>query len=165
MGKIYNGMDMNVAETDSTPKELEEIFDILNNIGSFVVERDDVKFRDDEIKRIYNILRKYLYKNVLLVGDYGSGKRSIVEGYCNYLLERGDDEMIFKLDFPEILKMATNPNEFDKIVSDIFYIAGNYFCNCELSATTIFLSTRSVTLPSTSIKIVGSLGLTSLTTP
>jgi spermidine synthase len=65
MGKIYNGMDMNVAETDSTPKELEEIFDILNNIGSFVVERDDVKFRDDEIKRIYNILRKYLYKNVL----------------------------------------------------------------------------------------------------
>jgi ATP-dependent Clp protease ATP-binding subunit ClpC len=125
MGKIYNGMDMNVAETDSTPKELEEIFDILNNIGSFVVERDDVKFRDDEIKRIYNILRKYLYKNVLLVGDYGSGKRSIVEGYCNYLLERGDDEMIFKLDFPEILKIATNPNEFDKIVSDIFYIAGN----------------------------------------
>ena len=125
MGKIYNGMDMNVEETDSTPKELEEIFDILNNIGSFVVERDDVKFRDDEIKRIYNILRKYLYKNVLLVGDYGSGKRSIVEGYCNYLLERGDNEMIFKLDFPEILKMATNPNEFDKIVSDIFYIAGN----------------------------------------
>ena len=52
MGKIYNGMDMNVEETDSTPKELEEIFDILNNIGSFVVERDDVKFRDDEIKRI-----------------------------------------------------------------------------------------------------------------
>lgn len=118
-------MDMNVSETNSTPKEFEEIFDMLNNFGSFVVERDDVKFRDDEIKRIYNILRKYLHKNVLLVGDYGSGKRSIVEGYCNYLLERGDDEMIFKLDFPEILKAATNPNEFDKIVGDIFYIAGN----------------------------------------
>ena len=124
MGKIYNGMDINTTETDN-PKELEEIFNILNNVGSFVVERDDIKFRDEEIKRIYNILRKYLYKNVLLVGDYGSGKRSVVEGYCNYLQERGEDEMIFKLDFPEILKMATNPNEFDKIVSDIFYIAGN----------------------------------------
>ena len=124
MGKIYNGMDMNIAETE-TPKELDEIFNVLNNIGSFVVERDDVKFRDEEIKRIYNILRKYLYKNVLLVGDYGSGKRTVVEGYCKYLLERGEDEMIFKLDFPEILKNATNPSEFDKIVSDLFYVAGN----------------------------------------
>ena len=60
MGKIYNGIDMNVAETNSTPKEFEEIFDMLNNFGSFVVERDDGKFRDDEIKRIYNILRQYL---------------------------------------------------------------------------------------------------------
>ena len=124
MGKIYNGMDTNITESDK-PKELEEIFDVLNNIGSFVVERSDVKFRDEEIKRIYNILRKYLYKNVLLVGDYGSGKRSVVEGYCNYLLEKGEDEMVFKLDFPEILKMATNPNEFDKIVGDLFYVVGN----------------------------------------
>ena len=33
--------------------------------------------------------------------------------------------MVFKLDFPEILKMATNPNEFDKIVGDLFYVVGN----------------------------------------
>ena len=124
MGKIYNGMDTNITENDK-PKELEEIFDTLNNIGSFVVERGDVKFRDEEIKRIYNILRKYLYKNVLLVGDYGSGKRSVVEGYCSYLLEKGEDEMVFKLDFPEILKMATNPNEFDNIVGDLFYAVGH----------------------------------------
>ena len=124
MGKIYNGMDMNITETDK-PKEIEEILDILNNIGSWVGERDDVKFRDDEIKRIYNILKKYLYKNVLLVGDYGSGKRSVIEGYCKYLLDKGEDEIVFKLDFCEILKMATNPSEFDKIVRDIFYIAGH----------------------------------------
>ena len=124
MGKIYNGMDMNITETNK-PKEIEEILDILNNIGSWVGERDDVKFRDEEIKRTYNILRKYLYKNVLLVGDYGSGKRSVVEGYCKYLQDKGEDEMVFKLDFCEILKMATNPSEFDKIVGDIFYIAGH----------------------------------------
>ena len=122
MGKIYNGMDdINITESDNP----NDILNVLNNIGTFVVERDDVKFRDEEIKRIYNILKKYLYKNVLLVGDYGSGKRSVVEGYCKYLQEKGDDEMIFKLDFSEILKMATNPSEFDKIVSDIFYVAGN----------------------------------------
>ena len=124
MGKIYNGMDMNITETDK-PKEIEEILDVLNNIGSWVGERDDVKFRDEEIKRTYNILRKYLYKNVLLVGDYGSGKRSVVEGYCKYLQDKGEDEMVFKLDFCEILKMATNPSEFDKIVGDIFYLAGH----------------------------------------
>ena len=124
MGKIYNGMDVNATETDN-PKEFEEIIEVLNNIGSWVGERDDVKFRDEEIKRIYNILRKSLYKNVLLVGDYGSGKRSVVEGYCNYLLNKGEDEMVFKLDFSEVLKISTNPSEFDKIVSDLFYIAGN----------------------------------------
>ena len=124
MGKIYNEINMNVADSD-IPKELEDIIGVLNNIGYWVCERDGVKFRDDEIKRIYNILRKYLYKNVLLVGDYGSGKRTLIEGYCQYLSEKGDDEVVYNLDFSEIIKMATNPNEFDRIVSDIFYIAGN----------------------------------------
>jgi ATP-dependent Clp protease ATP-binding subunit ClpC len=124
MGSIYKGMNTNIEEVDNT-KGLDEIIATINDIGSWVVERSDIKFRDDEIKRIYNILGKYQYKNVLLVGDYGSGKRSIIEGYCKYLLDRGDSEIVYKLDFPEILKMATNPSEFDKIVSDLFYIAGN----------------------------------------
>ena len=123
MGKIYNEMNTKIAGTDQE-KELEEIVGVLSSVGGWVVERDDVKFRDEEIKRIYNILGKYLYKNVLLVGDYGSGKRTIVEGYCKYLSDRGSDEMVFNLDFSEVLKNATNPSEFDKIVGDIFYIAG-----------------------------------------
>lgn len=124
MGKIYNGVDTELTEVDNQ-KELDEIVDVLNNIGGWVVERNNVKFRDDEIKRIYNILRKYIYRNVLLVGDYGSGKRSVIEGYCQYLLDKGENEMVYKLDFAEIIKMATNPNEFDRIVSDVFYIAAN----------------------------------------
>ena len=124
MGKIYNGINTNITDVDN-PKELDEMIGVLNNIGAWVCDRDDVKFRDDEIKRIYNILRKYIYKNVLLVGDYGSGKRSIVEGYCKYLSDKGDDEAVYKLDFGEILKMATNPSEFDRIGSDLFQVAGD----------------------------------------
>ena len=124
MGSIYKGMNTNIEEVDNT-KDLEEIIATLNDIGSWIVERNDIKFRDEEIKRIYNILGKYQYKNVLLVGDYGSGKRSVIEGYCKYLLDKGENEIVYKLDFPEILKMATNPSEFDKIVSDLFYVAGN----------------------------------------
>ena len=124
MGSIYKGMNTNIEEVDNT-KDLDEIIGTLNDIGSWVVERSDVKFRDEEIKRIYNILGKYQYKNVLLVGDYGSGKRSVIEGYCKYLLDKSESEIVYKLDFPEILKIATNPSEFDKIVSDLFYIAGN----------------------------------------
>ena len=124
MGSIYKGMNTNIEEVDNT-KDLEEIIATLNDIGSWVVERNDIKFRDEEIKRIYNILGKYQYKNVLLVGDYGSGKRSVIEGYCKHLLDKGENEIVYKLDFPEILKMATNPSEFDKIVSDLFYVAGN----------------------------------------
>ena len=124
MGKIYNGMNTDVNEIDN-PKDLEDTIGLLNSIGEWVCDRDDVKFRDDEIKRIYNILRKYIYKNVLLVGDYGSGKRSVVEGYCKYLSDKGDDEAVYKLDFAEILKLATNPSEFDRIVSDLFSVAGD----------------------------------------
>lgn len=123
MGKIYN--EVNTDIPSDVQKDVDEIVDVMNNIGTWVNERSDVKFRDEEIKRIYNILRKYIYKNVLLVGDYGSGKKSVVEGYCQYLLDKGDNEMIYKLDFAEILKMATNPSEFDRIVSDIFYVAAN----------------------------------------
>ena len=122
MGKIYNGMDTTGSDM---PKELDDIVEALNNLGTWVSEREGVKFRDDEIKRIYNVLGKYQYKNVLLVGDYGSGKRTLVEGYCKYLTEHGDDELVYSLDFSEIIKMATNPSEFDKIVSDVFYIAGS----------------------------------------
>jgi ATP-dependent Clp protease ATP-binding subunit ClpC len=124
MGKIYNDMNEKVADAD-IQKDIDSIVGVMNNIGNWVVERSDVKFREEEIKRIYNILRKYIYKNVLLVGDYGSGKRSVVEGYCNYLLDRGENELVYKLDFSDIIKTATNPSEFDKIVSDIFYVAGN----------------------------------------
>lgn len=124
MGSIYKGMNTNIEEVDNT-KDLEDIIATLDNIGSWVSERSDIKFRDEEIKRIYNILGKYQYKNVLLVGDYGCGKRSVIEGYCKYLLDKGENDIVYKLDFPEILKIATNPSEFDKIVSDLFYVAGN----------------------------------------
>ena len=120
MGKIYNGADMNSIDVDEK-KDINEIIDILNKIGTWVVNRDYIKFRDDEIKRVYNILRKYIYKSVLLVGDYGSGKKSVVEGYSEYVLGKCEEEKIFKLDFFEILKIATNPTEFERIVSDIFY--------------------------------------------
>ena len=124
MGRIYNGIDTNVVDDDNV-KELDDAIGVLNDVGTWVVDRDGIKFRDDEIKRIYNILRKYIYKNVLLVGDYGSGKKSVIEGYCKYLLDKGEDEVVFKLDFSDVLKNATNPSEFDKIVSDIFFIAGS----------------------------------------
>ena len=121
MGKIYN--EINADITDAIQKDIDETVGILNNIGNWVCERNNIKFRDEEIKRVYNILRKYIYKNVLLVGDYGSGKRSLVEGYCQYLLDNGDDELVYKLDFSEILKLATNPSEFDRIVNDVFVVA------------------------------------------
>ena len=72
-----------------------------------------------------------------MVGDYGSGKRSVVEGYCGYLLKKGENEMVFKLDFSEILKIATNPSEFDKIVSDIFYAANDETLNMTLNIDNI----------------------------
>lgn len=136
MGKIYNGVDMNDIGSDNL-KNIDDIVNVLNKIGTWVAGRDDIKYRDDEIKRIYNILTKYIYKNVLLVGDYGSGKRSVVEGYCNYLLKKCKNEKIFKFDFIEILKVATNPSEFEKVVNDIFYIACDEDVNMTINISNI----------------------------
>ena len=50
MGKIYNGTGVDIDDID-TQQEMDDIVDTLNKIGSWVNKRNDVKFRDEEIKR------------------------------------------------------------------------------------------------------------------
>ena len=60
MGKIYNGINTNVTDVDN-PKELDEMIGILNNIGTWVCDRDDVKFRDDKTKKFIEKVSNHSY--------------------------------------------------------------------------------------------------------
>lgn len=116
MGKIYNDIDNN-----------DEVAEILNNMYDTcdqIEGRDDIKFRDTEIRRIYNIMDKFEYRSVMLVGDHGIGKRSIIEGYVNELYKNKRNDAVIEINFNEICRKSSSI-DFGKLTNDIFYVASN----------------------------------------
>lgn len=119
MGKIYSDIEK------SENSEMSKMIDNIMTIGSFVGGKEDVLFRDNEINRIYNIMSKADFRTVLLVGDFGSGKRSIIEGYVNKLDENVKSDRVIEIDFNEIVRKASGGENFSNIINDIFYVASN----------------------------------------
>ena len=96
------------------------MYDTCNQIEG----RDDIKFRDTEIRRIYNIMDKFEYRSVMLVGDHGIGKRSIIEGYVNELYKNKRNDAVIEINFNEICRKSSSI-DFGKLTNDIFYVASN----------------------------------------
>ena len=96
MGKIYNDV-----EKVNNP-EVNDMIENIVSVGSFVEGADYIKYRDNEINRIYNIMSKVDSRAVLLVGDFGSGKRSIIEGYVDKLEKNIKKDKVIEIDFNEI---------------------------------------------------------------
>jgi sporulation protein YlmC with PRC-barrel domain len=63
------------------------------------------------------------FRTVLLVGDFGSGKRSIVEGYVNKLKKNVRTDQVIEIDFDDILQKTHSNGDFSQIINDIFYVA------------------------------------------
>lgn len=118
MGKIYNDIEKTENE------EIDKMIETLLSVGTFVESRDGIKFRDTEINRIYNIMSKVDGRSVLLVGDYGSGKRTIIEGYVDKLEKNVKSEKVISIDFNDIIKKA-HSGDFGQIINDIFYVSTN----------------------------------------
>ena len=78
------------------------MIDNIVSVGSFVEGADYIKYRDNEINRIYNIMSKVDSRAVLLVGDFGSGKRSIIEGYVDKLEKNIKKDKVIEIDFNEM---------------------------------------------------------------
>lgn len=70
-------------------------------------------------------MNKSLYRSVLLVGDKGIGKLSIVEAYIDKLEKEYSSAHVLTLDYNKIVDKATNQSEFEKIIDDSLYIATN----------------------------------------
>lgn len=119
MGEIYT----DIKQNDENSADVE----MLNNLMSvsYIIKgHNNIKFRDTEINRIYNIMCKTELKSVLLVGDYGSGKRSIIEGYVDKLDKNARAEKVVEVDFNDILKKSQN-SDFSKNINDVFNAAIN----------------------------------------
>ena len=114
MGEIYKDIERNL-EDNTTEVQL--------NIGEVIQEPEfEIKFRDNEIKRVRNIIEKNSNRSVLLIGDYGCGKRSIIEGLVEMFKNENSeyDYRIVNFDFLSILKVSNNKKEFEDGLKKIF---------------------------------------------
>ena len=118
MGKIYE--DIDPVEVDSVNKMMEGLL----SVGSYVDAYGGVKFRDTEINRVYNIMSKADYRTVLLVGDFGSGKNAIIQGYVKKLRDNVMTDQVVEIDFNKVL-MSAQKGDFSTIVNGIFDTAAN----------------------------------------
>ena len=80
---------------------------------------DPVIGRDDEIRRILQILSRRTKNNPILIGEPGTGKTAIVEGLAHRIV-RGDvpdnlrDKQIFSLDMGALIAGAKYKGEFEE---------------------------------------------------
>lgn len=119
MGKIYKDI------LDNEEENLKVMIDTLTSVCDSYEGNDSIKFRDKEVDRVYSIIGKSMDRAVLLVGDKGIGKFSIVESYINKLEKECNPLNVLTLEYDRIVTKVNNQSEFSKLIDDILYIATN----------------------------------------
>ena len=85
---------------------------------------DPVIGRDDEIRRVLQILSRRTKNNPILIGEPGTGKTAIVEGLAQRIV-RGDvpenlkDKMLFSLDMGALVAGAKYKGEFEERLKSV----------------------------------------------
>ena len=99
--------------------------EVLERYATNLVERaksgklDPVIGRDDEIRRILQILSRRTKNNPILIGEPGTGKTAIVEGLARRIV-RGDvpenlkDKKLYSLDMGSLIAGAKYQGEFEE---------------------------------------------------
>ena len=95
---------------------------------------DPVIGRDDEIRRVLQILSRRTKNNPILIGEPGTGKTAIVEGLAHRIL-RGDvpetlkDKQLYSLDMGALIAGAKYKGEFEErlksVVNEVVKSEGN----------------------------------------
>lgn len=117
MGQIYN--DVNIDEEEKRSKEINDNFHSVTNI---LEPCENIIHRNNEIDRIKGIMDKMNYRSVLLVGDKGIGKTSIIKGYVNEIKKSYEIKSIYTLDYDELCDRVSTPTEFSEIISSVIDI-------------------------------------------
>ena len=85
---------------------------------------DPVIGRDDEIRRLLQILSRRTKNNPILVGEPGTGKTAIAEGLANRIIigdvpENLKDKQIFSLDMGALIAGAKFKGEFEERLKSV----------------------------------------------
>ena len=128
-GVTYNGLESAVAEIRKgervTSASAEETYNALNkyakNLNELAAQGklDPVIGRDEEIRRVLQILTRRTKNNPMLVGEPGVGKTAIAEGLAHRIVD-GDvpenlkDKVVYSLDMGSLIAGAKYKGEFEE---------------------------------------------------
>lgn len=114
-----------MMNTQNTNAQTSQKYENLNRFAHNLVEDarlgrlDPVVGRDDEIRRVLQILSRRTKNNPILIGEPGTGKTAIVEGLAHRIL-RGDvpenlrNRKLYSLDMAQLIAGAKYKGEFEE---------------------------------------------------
>ncbi|MCU4157352.1 ATP-dependent chaperone ClpB [Carboxylicivirga sp. A043] len=116
--ELRKGKNVTSQSQEETYQSLEKYARNLNKLANDG-KLDPVIGRDDEIRRILQILSRRTKNNPMLVGEPGTGKTAIAEGLAHRLV-KGDvpenlkDKIIYSLDMGALIAGAKYKGEFEE---------------------------------------------------
>ena len=116
--ELRHGENVKSQNVEESYQSLEKYATNLNDAAKNG-KLDPVIGRDDEIRRILQILSRRTKNNPILIGEPGTGKTAIVEGLARRLV-RGDvpdnlrDKQIYSLDMGALIAGAKYKGEFEE---------------------------------------------------
>src|SRR5699024_7162785 len=113
-----------------TSQTAEDTYNALNkyalNLNEMAIEGklDPIIGRDEEIRRILQILSRRTKNNPMLVGEPGTGKTAIAEGLAHRIIagdvpENLKDKQVFSLDMGALLAGAKYKGEFEERLKSV----------------------------------------------
>lgn len=116
------------SRIEETSKDEKKSDSPLKGYGQFLTDAvlenryENIFIRENETKRIVNILARRFKNNPCLIGDPGVGKTAIVEGLAKYLVSNESvlkQKRIFRLDIASVVSGTKFRGEFEKRFQDI----------------------------------------------
>ncbi|MFN6084414.1 MAG: Clp protease N-terminal domain-containing protein, partial [Fluviicola sp.] len=120
---LRNGQKVTSNSQDDNYKSLEKYARNLNELAK-AGKLDPVIGRDDEIRRVLQILTRRTKNNPILIGEPGVGKTAIAEGIAHRIID-GDvpdnlkDKIIFSLDMGALVAGAKYNGEFEERLKSV----------------------------------------------
>ncbi len=116
--KLRNGQNVNSASAENEYQALNKYARNLNDLAQSG-KLDPVIGRDDEIRRVLQILTRRTKNNPILIGEPGVGKTAIAEGIAHRIIsgdvpENLKSKQVFSLDMGALVAGAKYKGEFEE---------------------------------------------------
>ncbi len=121
--ELRNGESVNSQSKDATYKSLEKFAKNLNELAQSG-KLDPVIGRDEEIRRVLQILTRRTKNNPILIGEPGVGKTAIAEGIAHRIVagdvpENLKSKIVFALDLGALVAGAKYKGEFEERLKSV----------------------------------------------